>query len=230
MKLALNFSQAAATLVRARAVTIDLYKCPDWPGLVYEAESQRPVYVHFPFAAGRVTPDRIDVASVEAWQARTSTRHVNTHLDPELGDEHGFFVRTEAAIARAVRDVRALVERFGAHNVVVENVPYWPGRNLHERLAARLDDDARRLARQQRRHEVGEPERALRFQEQVAPHRDAEAPRRRLANQDRVTRAGERLEDLRDVPPACHPICSARRHAARRGADTCRDALRGPHR
>lgn len=139
MKLAVNYSRSAATLVRARAVDIDWFKCPDWADVVEVAGQQRPVHVHFPFVAGRRQAATVDVVDAEDWMTRTSTRHVNTHLDVEVGDEPGLFAQTEAAIARALRDVSRLVGIFGPHCVVVENVPYWRDRPLHSRLSARAD-------------------------------------------------------------------------------------------
>lgn len=139
MKLAVNYSSQAAALVRARAVDVDYFKCPVWPDVVEAAGQQRPVYVHFPFVAGRQEAAPIGVDDVPGWLARTSTLHVNTHLDLQPGSERGLFVRAEAAIARAVCDVRRLGQAFGPHRVVLENVPYWPDRQLHHRLSVRAD-------------------------------------------------------------------------------------------
>lgn len=139
MKLAVNYSLPAATLVRARAVAVDCFKCPDWPEVVQSASAQRPVYVHFPLAAGRLQPTAVDVGRVKRWLDETVTPHVNIHLDVEVGTEPGLFARNEAVIARAVRDVRMLVNVFGPDGVVLENVPYWRDRPLHARLSARAD-------------------------------------------------------------------------------------------
>lgn len=130
MELAINYSPAAEDLVRSGIITVDRFKCPDWPGLIGKARACRPVYVHFPLHAGRCWGKSTDLDEVGRLMEATGTCHVNTHLDPEVedGDE-------AAALARTIRDVEMLVRHFGAAQVVVENVPFWQYESPHHRLA-----------------------------------------------------------------------------------------------
>lgn len=136
MKFAVNYSPAAAELFSKGLITVDLFKCPDWPDVIGKAQDLGAAYTHFPLKAGH--PDRIDVDldAVGKMLTRTSTPHVNTHLDPQLDREAGPLTTEEEAFACTLAHVSALVDRFGADRVVVENVPYWKDPSLHARLAA----------------------------------------------------------------------------------------------
>lgn len=123
MKFALNYSPQAAELLRAGDIDIDLFKCPDWPHLIEQARQQRPVYIHFPLVAGQHNIDQVGLQRIADLQDRTETHCVNTHIsaryedltDPENAD---------AAVEVMLHDMLPLVEHFGPHGVMAENVPY----------------------------------------------------------------------------------------------------------
>jgi hypothetical protein len=135
MKLALNYSDEAAHLLDEGRLDVDLYKCPDWPGAVEVAQQQRPTYVHFPLKAGRLE-GAVDLSRVADFREATGTPFVNTHLDPEVGAASGPISGVHRAVERTIEHVEGLIARFGAENVIVENVPYWQNENHHERLAS----------------------------------------------------------------------------------------------
>jgi uncharacterized protein (UPF0276 family) len=122
LKFALNYSPQAADLLRRRTIEIDLFKCPDWPDLIAEARTQRPVYVHFPLVAGEHNIERVGLDHIDHLRTSTQTPYVNTHIaaryqdldDPEDAD---------AAVETMLRDILPLVERFGPGGVMAENVP-----------------------------------------------------------------------------------------------------------
>ena len=133
MQLAVNYSAALAALVEDGSVQIDLFKAPAWPELVAQAAALRPVTVHFPLSIGhglgrpldteRRTP--IDWARVDGLLEETATRYVNVHFSPYArAGESG-----EALLERAAADLAAVVERYGAAQVVIENEPggWQPG-------------------------------------------------------------------------------------------------------
>lgn len=123
MKFALNYSPAAADLLRAGKIEIDLFKCPDWPELVSEAEKLRPVYIHFPLVAGQNNIEKVGLGCIADWQSRTATPYVNTHMaarDCDLANVDD----ADEAVEVMLHDIMPLVERFGSHNVIAENVPY----------------------------------------------------------------------------------------------------------
>ncbi|MAS34755.1 MAG: hypothetical protein CL610_12160 [Anaerolineaceae bacterium] len=123
MQFALNYSPPAAALLADGKIEIDLFKCPDWPDMIEQAGKQRPVYVHFPLVAGQQNVGEVGLEQVARLRASTCTPFVNTHIgaryqdlaDPEDAD---------AAVEHMLRDVRPLVDHFGADSVMAENIPY----------------------------------------------------------------------------------------------------------
>jgi uncharacterized protein (UPF0276 family) len=130
MKFAINYSKQAAQLVERGEIAIDYFKCPDWPGLVEEANRLRPVAVHFTLKAGSGRIQKTDWKLVEQLLRQTGTAYVNLHIAPESKDFPGIPVDTQCAeeyravIDRVITDVQLVVNRFGADRVIVENVPY----------------------------------------------------------------------------------------------------------
>lgn len=123
MKFAINYSPQAEQLWREGRIEVDLFKCPDWPDLVAEVSAKHAVYVHCSLQAGGDN-DAVDFDLLRKWLAETETLHINTHfavreseLPPRTTD------RREAVIERALRDLDALSEAFGAENILIENVP-----------------------------------------------------------------------------------------------------------
>lgn len=132
MQLAVNYTPQAADLLAAGRVTCDLYKCPDWPDVVAEAARGRPVYVHFPLHAGCGALDDVDWRKIESFLNNTMTRFVNVHLAPAAWAYPGMEPDTrdpvwrERIIERLLRDIDQVTARFGAENVILENVPWDP--------------------------------------------------------------------------------------------------------
>lgn len=123
MRFALNYSPQAADLLAGGSIHIDLFKCPDWPDLVADAEKTRPVYIHFPIQVGKGTVMNLDLSEIEEWIARTETIFVNAHFTPsnEVFGKHGDM---DQIAAIAYEELTRLVQRFGAERVILENVPY----------------------------------------------------------------------------------------------------------
>ncbi|MBN1120687.1 MAG: DUF692 family protein [Anaerolineae bacterium] len=137
MKLAVNYSQKAADLVRRGEAPIDLFKCPAWPDLVDEIMAEFPVYVHFPLKVGLGIDDALNTETKKPadWTAfekllkQTGTPLINAHLWidsrdlPDIPPETTDPAHEEMITANLIRDVEAMVRRFGAERVIVENVP-----------------------------------------------------------------------------------------------------------
>jgi uncharacterized protein (UPF0276 family) len=146
--LAVNYSAAAAGLFREGRIEVDRFKCPAWPDTVAAARALHPVYVHLPLRVGAGIGDAIDTEKrrpadwqpLEALLARTDTPQVNVHLAPFVSDFEGIPVDSndpadvEMLYAHALRDVQALVDRFGPERVAVENADDGKGRILHAAL------------------------------------------------------------------------------------------------
>jgi uncharacterized protein (UPF0276 family) len=94
-----------------------------------------PLYVHFPLRAGAGIGDALDSETnrpvdwnrVETLLAHAGTSQVNLHIATTVEDCPGIPLDTtdpahaEMLAGRLIRDVRAVVERFGPERVIIEN-------------------------------------------------------------------------------------------------------------
>ncbi len=130
MKLAINYSPAAAALYQEERIQCDYFKCPPWPWMVSEAEALAPVAVHFGLRAGAGKLHQTDWAKIDHFRARTGTNYVNLHLEPDQADFPGLSADVpdpndeRRVIDTLLADIWAVVEHFGAECVIVENVIY----------------------------------------------------------------------------------------------------------
>ncbi len=129
MKLAINYSEPADALVADGRVSLDAFKCPDWPDLVERVQAAYPVIVHFSLRAGPGDMANADWELIESLAQLTGTPYINLHLDPTT-KEYPTIPADESAINiphvfdRMLADVQALTDRFGPERVIAENVPY----------------------------------------------------------------------------------------------------------
>jgi uncharacterized protein (UPF0276 family) len=144
MLFAVNYSAAAERLLDEGRIAFDRFKCPAWPDLVARVSERHRVHVHFPLLAGAGQGDVLDGetggppdwARIERLLAATGAAFVNVHLTPGPVHYPGLDPRATDATAVAlvgenlVRDVEALVRRFGAERVVAENDPDHDGSML----------------------------------------------------------------------------------------------------
>ena len=135
MKFAINYSRPAASLLRSGQLQIDLFKCPAWPDLLAESQALCETYVHFPLRVGSGQGDALDAErrqpadwrAVEALLKQARTSLVNLHLAPgpreypDLPVDSTSPAHVERVTQNLLRDVRAVVARFGPEHVVVEN-------------------------------------------------------------------------------------------------------------
>jgi uncharacterized protein (UPF0276 family) len=131
MKLAINYSPAAAALFQAGKIQIDFFKCPPWPDMIATAQALCPVAIHFELTAGTGRLHETEWAVIDEFQALTGTPYVNLHLAALTDHFPGMAADTQepADACRVVdallNDVCAVVERFGPENVIAENVMYY---------------------------------------------------------------------------------------------------------
>jgi uncharacterized protein (UPF0276 family) len=129
LKFALNYSPEAAELLQTGQIELDLFKCADWDDMIATASARLPIYVHFPLHAGAGhTPDLERVARL---RTQTNTRYVNMHLGGHIDAlkiplETQNPAHTELVAQTMIRDVQQVTQRFGAENVILENVPWDP--------------------------------------------------------------------------------------------------------
>ncbi|HNT75242.1 MAG TPA: DUF692 family protein [Anaerolineae bacterium] len=156
MNFAVNYSQASARLLREGRIQMERFKCPAWPETIAEAQAQHPIYVHFPLRVGQGVGDaqdtetdaRPDWDKFAALLAQTDSPWINLHLGASPEDHPDIPALSVAPehVARVgdalIRDVAAVVARFGPERVVVENIFGYYGRHLR---AAVLPETIRRV-------------------------------------------------------------------------------------
>lgn len=130
MQFAVNYSHPAARLLQEGTIRFDLFKCPDWPDMLAEAQQINPAYVHFPLFSGRLPEDTAAWDKIKRLRDASSTPFVNIHLAPHIDTLPGLPVDSTApadiqrVVEQTVRDVEMLAHHFGMENVIVENAPH----------------------------------------------------------------------------------------------------------
>lgn len=137
MLLSVNFSPDAAELIADGRVDCDTFKVPDWDEVIAAASELRPVEVHFPLQLGASQPDAIDLDRVADLLASTGTPYLNMHVAPsrerfpDLAVDDLSERARKAVMDGLLADIAPLAERFGADNLMLENLPYrGPERGL----------------------------------------------------------------------------------------------------
>jgi len=156
MEFAVNYSFAAADLLRQGQIQVDLFKCPAWPDLIASVQKVYPVYVHFSLRVGPGISNAIDMETgqpadwrkVETLLTQTNTPFINVHLAPSPEDYPDIPADTtepehiKMLTERMVQDVQAVVKRLGPERVIVENDHASRGRLLRP---AHLPETIRRV-------------------------------------------------------------------------------------
>lgn len=125
MKFAINYSPQAEKLWREGRIQVDLFKCPDWLDLVAQAGAIHDVYVHCALITWRGELDKVDFDLLQGWLDATETLVVNTHFALAKSDfAPDCQITPDAVVEKALRVLSPLCERFGAENIVIENMPY----------------------------------------------------------------------------------------------------------
>ncbi len=131
MQFAINYSPQALQLWREGKIQVDLFKCPDWEDLVGEVSRLHKLYVHMSLNLGLGQLANIDMEKLSNWLDTGETRVINTHLAVlRSGFAPCERITEETVIARIVKELQPLCQRFGTERVVVENLPY-PTRALY---------------------------------------------------------------------------------------------------
>ena len=125
MKFAINYSPQAEKLWRDGHIQVDLFKCPDWPDLVEKVGAVHKLYVHCALITWRGELDKANFAQLQRWLDTTETQVINTHFALAPSDfAPDSTITPDAVVAHAARVLSPLCERFGAENIVIENLPY----------------------------------------------------------------------------------------------------------
>ena len=136
MKLAVNYSPAAAALLADGSICLDRFKTPEWLWMIAEAAPLAQVSVHFSLAAGCGKLSDTDWALIDRLLVETGTPYVNLHLwavaadYPDMSPDTTDPAHQQRVAEQAIADVQVVAKRYGAERVIVENVPYrraYPG-------------------------------------------------------------------------------------------------------
>jgi uncharacterized protein len=141
MLFSVNYSPLLAGLIQSGSMSIDRFKCPDWPDLLAEARNLLPVYIHFPLLIGSgqgspldgETHQPADFERIAELMEGTGTPYVNTHFIAPVSYYPGISLDSTASghwrciLDGALRDLEPLIDRFGQEQVLVENIINQPG-------------------------------------------------------------------------------------------------------
>ena len=124
MKFAVNFSFPLIQLLKKGSVTIDRIKCPDWEGMIKEAETFGEITVHFDMKAGLGNTFDVDFTRIKAIKDHTATPHINTHLvtPKNLDQENTEEVKKINHLWR--EEILIMIDHFGVESVALEHFPY----------------------------------------------------------------------------------------------------------
>lgn len=139
MIFSLNYSPEMAELIRDGLIQVDRIKCPEWPDLIADARKSGPVYVHFRILAGQGPLSEAFMDEVARFRDETDTPFVNTHIAVRHQDIAGPDDR-QGAIDTLKASLEQLANRFGAENVIAENIPY-PEHNPGDKPYLTADPD-----------------------------------------------------------------------------------------
>jgi uncharacterized protein (UPF0276 family) len=143
MLFAINYSEAAADLLRRGLIQIDAFKLPPWPELLDAARPLAPRRVHFDLNTAQ--SDGLRRAEWDAYERlldETGTPYLNVHLAaacaafPHIPPQSRDPAHRAEVQARLLDDLGALTRRFGAARVIAENVPHHGARAKFLRLGS----------------------------------------------------------------------------------------------
>lgn len=124
MKFAVNYSEPLRRILQEDTVRVDLIKCPDWEGMIAEAEQVGDVTLHYDLKVGLGETFDVDFSRIQRLQERTFSPHVNTHLvtpadfnrdDPQALEEINRLWREE---------INLMIKHLGHEAVALEHFPY----------------------------------------------------------------------------------------------------------
>ncbi|MFC4403758.1 DUF692 family multinuclear iron-containing protein [Gracilibacillus xinjiangensis] len=129
MKLAVNYSLETEKLVKDSVIDIDMFKCPDFSKeLIDNAKQTKPCYVHFALNAGDNQMNKVNWTAIEALREETNTPFVNVHAVafvkdyPDMDTFTSNPVHINRIIDAVIKDLAPVMDKFGAENVMMENV------------------------------------------------------------------------------------------------------------
>jgi uncharacterized protein (UPF0276 family) len=126
MRFAVNYSTKASELVKAGKIDFDLFKCPEWDGLLKAAKAVKPVYLHLDITLGRDQVQKLDFERLRRLLAETQTPHVNCHLAGTPDLKVGNKADRNKLLKQWVKEIEVLKREFLKYPIISENLPFEP--------------------------------------------------------------------------------------------------------
>ena len=126
MRFAVNYSTKAGELVRAGKLDCDLFKCPEWDGLLKAATAIKPVYLHLDISLGRDQVQNLDFDKLRKMLDETGTPHVNCHLAGTPDMKIGSKTDRVKLLKQWIKEIEVLKQVFVGYPIISENLPFEP--------------------------------------------------------------------------------------------------------
>lgn len=126
MRFAVNYSTKLADLIQAGKVDFDLFKCPEWEGLLKAAAAVKPVYLHLDITVGKGEVQKLDFEKLRKLLAETQTPHVNCHLTGTSDLKVGSKSDRNNLLKQWVKEINTLKREFAGYPIISENLPFEP--------------------------------------------------------------------------------------------------------
>ncbi len=126
MRFAVNYSTKAGELVKAGRIKCDLFKCPEWEGLLKAATAIKPVYLHLDITVGRDQVHKLDFDKLRKMLDESGTPHVNCHLAGTADMKIGSKTDRVKLLKQWIKEIDVLKQVFAGYPVISENLPFEP--------------------------------------------------------------------------------------------------------
>jgi len=126
MRFAVNYSTKLAELIKAGKLDCDLFKCPEWEGLLKAASSVKPVYLHLDINVGRGEVSQLNFEKLRKMLAETGSPHVNCHLSGTQNLKVGSKADRTKLLKLWIKEIEVLKKEFEGYPVISENLPFEP--------------------------------------------------------------------------------------------------------
>lgn len=126
MKFAVNFSVNLQRLLQEDHLPVDMIKCPEWDGMVFQAAKLRPVYIHYDILIGSGMVYRLNFEKILALKSLTSTKHINCHLVTTRQSNPTAQTSSAKMVQTWQEELAFLISQVGHETIAVESFPYMP--------------------------------------------------------------------------------------------------------
>jgi uncharacterized protein (UPF0276 family) len=124
MKFAVNYSSPLIRLLNEGLIQVDLIKCPDWQGMLQEAQQFGPITIHFDLDVGLGHTFNVDLDRIVRLEEETDTPHINTHLVTPKTLNPNIHAEVKAINSLWHDELHLMVEKFGSKSIALEHYPY----------------------------------------------------------------------------------------------------------